>query len=136
MYLRIKDFIMKKRFLSISVVFIPILLIVLVLVVINRGFRVTGYSPSLSNMSTVTPYLDIDFSLHITTKNLHVYSPESIVSSYKLQSSDILRVYFNIPFAVNTTYSVVIGSISSTSGNTIQNYSFSFKPTYTNQSSV
>lgn len=127
---------MNRKNLLISIIILIILIPVFAYITASRGFRVTGYSPALNNIATVTPYLDVNFSNDVSKSNLNIYSPQSIVSSYKIISPKTVRVYFNIPFSENTKYQLILGIVGSTNGKILRNYSFSFNPVYINSQSL
>jgi hypothetical protein len=97
---------------------------------INRGFRITNIRPSLKNVSTVTPYIDLSFSQPVSNSGLYIYSVQNIVASYKLNGSSTVRVFLNIPLQVSTLYQITIRSVSSVSSSTIKNQTLSFKAVY------
>jgi hypothetical protein len=110
----------------------PIVLVVLIVGVlsIKHGFRIKSYDPSLSNISTSTPYLDIVFSNPISNKDLSIYSPDGIVRSESIVSPNNLRVFFTVPLSTNRKYQIVIHTVDSTQGKIIKNQVINFTAFY------
>ena len=101
-----------------------------VIMSLKHGFRITAYSPNLNKISTGTPYFDINFNNPLSTKGISISSPSGIINSYSIVGSSDLRIFFNLPLELNTSYKLVIGSISDRNGDEIRNESIVFKTVY------
>lgn len=114
--------------------FILSILIILIIIAGYAGyiayrhsqFRITGYVPSLTGMSTVTPDLQINFNRTLTN-NLKITMSPDVLTNYKVQNSSI-ELYFAIPLVESRQYTVTINNVADTQNKTLTNQSFSFTP--------
>jgi len=102
----------------------------------SNGFRITGFSPTLNNIATTTPYIDIYFSEPVSENDLSISSPNNIVSRYIIQSPKDVRVYITYPLNNNQKYEIVLDKIISFKGAVINFKTIPFTPLYTDPSSI
>jgi len=102
----------------------------------KSGFKVVSFYPTLNNITTITPYIDINFNEPISESDLAISSPDSIVSRYIIESSDQIRVYLVYPLNSGQKYSLVLKKIVSFKGLVINNKTISFTPLYTDSSGI
>lgn len=110
----------------IGVIFIIILLTIFIIYK-NSLFRVTNTNPSINNMSTITPDIIINFNRNLSTHNIILSSIPKIITSYKV-SGQYLQVNLKTPTNIQTSYSLIINSISDNKGTTLHNIHLSFIP--------
>lgn len=97
----------------------------------NTGFRVLNTDPATSKITTITPFLKVTFSEPLSKDGLSVSADPNIIDSTSIDGST-LTIMLQAPTTEDTTYKITLNSITSTTGNTIKNKVFSFKPTFTN----
>ncbi|HEY5267843.1 MAG TPA: hypothetical protein VII94_01770 [Candidatus Saccharimonadales bacterium] len=122
---------MNKKILLLVLSIFAVILLIFFALSFNRGFRITGFSPSLKNISTVTPYFDIEFSEPISLKGLFIYSSQNIISSYKVNGIKNIRVYLNIPLDTSINYQIIIRNVSNKNSESIKDQTVSFRAVYT-----
>lgn len=89
-------------------------------------FHETGTYPSLSQISELTPYLQVNFNYNLRNNGLNIASINSIISSYKV-TKNYITINFNQNLKINKQYTLVIKNIQDTSGDKISQIKLSFK---------
>ena len=102
----------------------------------NSGFRIIKYSPPLNSVSTITPYIDVDFSDPLASTGLYIYSYQNIVSSYKIFNSNYLRIYLKVPLQIGIKYQLKFVSVMNKSNGYIKDSVISFSPKNVGASSL
>lgn len=95
----------------------------------NTYFHLVGTSPSLSNISNIAPYLDINFNNNLSSKNLKISCTNGCINNYKVNGSTLI-VYFNALLNYHQTYKINIEQIENSSGSKLKNIILNFKPVY------
>jgi len=113
-----------------------ILLLFYLVFLASSSFRVNSYSPTLNNITTITPYIDIYFSKTISQSDLSISSPENIVSKSIIESPKDIRVYLIYPLNDSQKYKIILNKIVSTTGSVINLKTVSFTPLYKNPNSI
>ena len=93
----------------------------------NNKFEIKGTDPSIKGVSTSAPYFKIFFSKPLGEDvKVSVY-PQNTLSSVQIKDNTV-TVFFDRTLSSSTEYSVVLKNISSKTGSTISDRSFSFTP--------
>lgn len=95
----------------------------------SSTFHIVSTAPSIHNVSTVSPYLQIQFSQPLSTDHLKIRTSSSFTRSPEV-SGKTLTIPFVVPLASGQNYSITLVSVRSVKGKTIVNKVFRFKPTY------
>ena len=115
--------------LSWRVVLLCILALAVVLFIVsvsrNHGFRVTNTDPSTSNVATVSPMFTIYFSEALSTTGASVTASPNVIRSYTISGSDI-AIKLNYPMSDGQKYTVTI-SVHSKTGAALTKKEITFK---------
>ena len=102
----------------------------------DRGFSVTSYSPTLNDITTITPYIDIRFNQSVSESDFSISSPDNIVTRYILESPEDVRIFLTVPLNNNQKYKIILDKIISNKGSEINYKTISFTPLYTDPSLI
>jgi len=124
---------MQQNFINKSSVIKIIVVVLLVVVVfvgysryIDSKFRVVGTSPATGKISTISPWLDIDFNRQITQKGFSISHIPKFVNNYTL-GKEMLVLNLNTPLDSGQVYSITF-SVTDTVGDKLINKTVSFQP--------
>ncbi len=115
---------LKNGWLWLAVIAVVVVWIIISLV-INSKFRVTGTQPGLDGVAAATPQLSINFNRPLSTNNLSVDSTPSIIAGQKISGQSLLLDLS--PLNAGQGYTITVNSISSTDGAQLSHQVFSFK---------
>jgi len=87
-------------------------------------FRQTGTYPSLSQIATLTPYIDINFNKPASANDLSITDSSKIVRSNNI-SGKSLRLSLR-HLAKDQTYTIIIDRVQDKNGRSLNNLRFSF----------
>jgi len=95
----------------------------------SSTFHVVSLSPSSGNVSTITPYIKINFSKIINKDNLVISSGPSIIKSITV-SGKTVTVNVLVPLKANKRYEITIVTVYDKDGKELKNVNFKFTPKY------
>ena len=82
-------------------------------------FNVAGTNPTLNNISSITPFLKVNFNETVATKSISISGSGGIVKSYNAKGDTVTVLLQNMQ--KGTSYTITIHSTKSTWGGTVQN---------------
>lgn len=127
---RFKQFLANRKLVALSAAAIVILLLLVVPTAQKKAtFSVDTTDPKLNNMATISPYIRVNFTRPVSSKNFKYTSSSSFVKNYTIKGK---MVQFNIKgggFEAGKSYSITLQSVASTSGDIITNKKLGFKAT-------
>ncbi len=107
---------------------VPFAVIVIGLLVYNSSvFKLTGSSPRISDIATVSPYISINFSKNLSKDGLVVSSSPNITDLYDVKGKT-LQITISRSLNPKTDYSITIHKIYSSNGSVLSNMTFNFRP--------
>ncbi len=127
---RLQAFLANRKLVAACAVAVVLIILMLIPTVQRQTtFTVDRTDPKLSNVATITPYIRVNFTRELSTKDIKYTSSTNFIKSYSIKGK---MIQFNIKggsFDPGKSYSITIQSISSKSGETITDKKFSFKTT-------
>lgn len=90
-----------------------------------QQFRLVQTNPSVGNVATVSPFMDIEYNKPLSS-NVRVTTTSKIIESVQIQGDEI-HILFYIPLQLST-YSINVSNISDTAGQTLKDETFVFTP--------
>lgn len=94
----------------------------------SAKFHITGTDPGTNKVALISPYIRVNFNKQLSSTNLSISAdPKEEIKSYSAKNT-VLQINLNTPLHADTTYTITIRSISSTSGSTLTNQIIKFTP--------
>jgi hypothetical protein len=91
----------------------------------NSQFHVVSVNPSLSNISILTPYIDVNFNDPVASKV--VATGDLFINSVQMTSSKSVRIGFDTPLNLKQKYSINLGTLTATNHQQIKNLVLVFR---------
>jgi len=88
-------------------------------------FRMTGTSPSVKQVSVISPFIDVNFSKALDKNKIELASNQKFISNYNLVGDKTLRVYLT-DLTLDADYTLSINSVTAISGKELKNISLRF----------
>jgi hypothetical protein len=88
--------------------------------IMNIRFREVSTDPPTSEVSIISPFLEINFNKELSKQKLTISSTRGLVKSYKL-SGKIISLNLNSPTVASKTYYITIARVYDIKNNTIKN---------------
>ena len=127
---RLQQLLANKKLVGLCIVAILLLLLLFVPRVQKQsGFNVDTTNPKLNNIATISPYLQINFTRDLSSKNFKYTSSNDLIKSYTIKGKTVQLNFNGGKFKAGQKYSVTIQSISSKAGETITNHKLEFTTT-------
>jgi hypothetical protein len=118
----------KRRIKQLILIGLFILLILFIYFTnLSLTFHVVSINPSLSDINSITPYIDINFNDTLKQK-ISISSDPNIIKSYAISGKRI-RLYFNLPLNSNSKYTISLSSVTDQNNHKL-NLSYSFTPIF------
>lgn len=126
----------RKKILILLILIIGFILIIWLGYTIYNAttFHIVSTNPSINNVATVSPFIDVNFNRALSNK-INVTSNPNIVSSFKIINKQI-DISLNIPLNENYKYTILISDIYDTSGQHLNNQKLAFTPIYISASNL
>lgn len=112
----------KRKYLAL--VIIPVIAIAGWFIYQSTLFRMTGTTPGLGKVSSLSPFIDINFSKQLDSENINITTEDIDVTSFEANNKT-LRVFIG-EIEADSDYSFTIDSISAKNGKSLQNIKVSF----------
>lgn len=112
----------KRKYIVLAV--IPVITLVAWFIYQGTLFRMTSTTPDLSKVSSLSPFIDINFSKQIDPESINITTEDIDVTSFEANNKT-LRVFIG-EIEADSDYTFTIDSISAKSGKALQNIKISF----------
>lgn len=112
----------KRKYVVLAI--IPFIILIAWFIYQGTLFRMTGTTPDLGKVSSLSPFIDINFSKQLNPESINITTENVDVTSFETDNKT-LRVFIG-EIEADSEYTFTIDSISAKSGKLLQNIKISF----------
>lgn len=93
-------------------------------------FHVVNVNPSLRSVSTISPFLKVSFNKALVPGSVKITASPTSAIGTPVVAGKVITIPLVSPLQIGHPYSVTIAQVTSVSGKTITNKTFTFKPRF------